>query len=49
MSPRDHALQMIRERRAYPVGSSDWEWRTSAARKYIWMSFGIPVNKWRTA
>ncbi len=37
---------MLRDRRAFPKGSLDWEWRTAAARKYMWMMRGIPVMEW---
>lgn len=43
---RTHFRQMLRERRAYKVGSPDWEYRTRAAMKYLWMMRGVPNNQW---
>lgn len=38
---------MLRERRAFPRDSLDYEWRTAAARKYLYLMRGIPVLEWR--
>ena len=43
---RTHFRQMLRERRAFPVGSPDWEYRTRAAMKYLWIMRGVPNNQW---
>lgn len=46
MIARDWFRRMLRERRDFPRDSLDWEWRTAAARKYVWMMRGIPVVEW---
>lgn len=38
--------QMMRERREFPRGSLDWEWRTRAARKLAWIALGVPTTQW---
>lgn len=46
MTTRDHFHAIMRERRAWPVGSADWDYRTRAARKLYWMIRGVPVIEW---
>lgn len=46
MTLRDHFKQMMRERRHYQPGSMEHEWRTRAARKYVWMLRRAPVCDW---
>ena len=48
MDDRLHILlrKMLKERRAFPIGSPDWQWRTDAARKYVWLIRGIPTCEW---
>jgi len=46
MTIADRFRQMMRERRAFPRGSVEREWRTRAARKYVWMMRRIPVCEW---
>jgi hypothetical protein len=43
---RKNFLQMMRERRMFPRGSQEWNWRTRAARKYVWLMRGVPVMEW---
>ena len=38
--------QMMRERRDFPRGSLDWEWRTRAARKLALIALGVPTTQW---
>ena len=38
--------RMIHERKAFPSGSPEWEWRSRAARKLVWLMRGVPVNEW---
>lgn len=38
--------QLMRERRAFPVGTPDHEYRTRAARKIVWLMRGVPVGEW---
>ena len=45
-SPRGMLRLMLAERRLFPRGSADWKWRTSAARKYVNMIRGVPVDQW---
>jgi hypothetical protein len=40
--------QMLSERRAFKPGSLDWQWRTEAAREYVWLIMGKPVDEWPT-
>ena len=47
MTSRDYFLQMMRERRQYMRGSAEYEWRTKAARKYVWIMRDIPVSEWK--
>jgi hypothetical protein len=37
---------MLAERRLFRRGSLDWQWRTSAARKYVNLIRGVPVDQW---
>lgn len=37
---------LMRERRAWPVGSDEYDWRTRACRKYVWTIRGIPPVCW---
>ena len=43
-STRNWFRAMITERRAYPKGSPDWEWRTRAARQYLNIIRGLPIK-----
>lgn len=38
--------RLIAERKAFPVGSPDHEYRTRAARKLVWVMRGVPVAEW---
>lgn len=38
---------LMAERRLWPRGSADHEYRTRAARKLIWLMRGVPTNQWR--
>lgn len=40
-------LSMMSQRRAFPRGSQEHDWRTRAARKYVWMMRGVPVCDWK--
>lgn len=40
-------LTTMAERRRYPKGSQDWNYRTRAARTYVWMMRGVPTTEWR--
>lgn len=46
MTALDWFRLMMRERQAYPRDSMDHEWRTAAARKYLWIARGIPTTEW---
>lgn len=46
MTARDHFRALMRERRHFPPGSLEHEWRTRAARKLAWMVRGIPTTEW---
>ncbi len=45
-SPRGMLRLMLAERRVFPPGSLDWQWRTSAAWKYVNLIRGVPVDQW---
>lgn len=47
MTARQLFLKTMAERRCYPKGSLDWEYRTRAARKYVWLMRGVPTTEWR--
>jgi hypothetical protein len=47
MTARELLRKMLAERRAYPAASMEYQWRTNAARKYVWMLRGVPTNKWK--
>ena len=38
--------RLMQERKAFPVGSPDHEYRTRAARKLAWIMRGVPVSEW---
>lgn len=37
--------KMLRDRRAWPKGSDEWDWRTRAARQYLEI-MQKPVTQW---
>lgn len=43
---RSEFHRMMSERKEYPRNSLDWQWRTNAARKLVWMMRGVPVINW---
>ena len=47
MTALDLFREMMRERLKHPKGSLDWQWRTDAARKYLWIHWGVPTTEWR--
>lgn len=46
MTALDLLKQMLRERKQFPRGSLDHEWRSAAARKYYWITRRIPRTEW---
>lgn len=46
MTARQNLRQMLHERRMFPRGSMDWQWRTRAARKYLAICKGVPASEW---
>ncbi len=46
MRARSEFRRMLAERRAFPVGSPDYNYRTRAARQLLWMIRGVPVLEW---
>ena len=38
--------QIMRERREYRRGDLEFDWRTRAARKFVWSLRGVPTSKW---
>lgn len=46
MKARTLASELLNERRHYPVGSPDWDYRTRAAWKLDQMHRGVPVCDW---
>lgn len=46
MTSRDWFRLTMRERRQCIKGTPEYDWRTRAARKYLWMLKGIPTKDW---
>ena len=46
MTTRARFLATMAQRRRYPRGSMDYNALTRAARKYVWIMRGVPVNNW---
>lgn len=46
MTTHEYLREILRQRRAYPKGSPDWNYRTRAARKYVWIMRGVPPCEW---
>lgn len=44
--PKQLFRRLMRERRGHVIGSAEHEWRTRAARKYVWLMRGVPTNQW---
>jgi hypothetical protein len=42
---RKCALDTLKERRPFPVGSPDWQYRTRAAWTMLQIAMGKPANK----
>lgn len=38
--------KLMKERRTFPRGSVEWDWRTRAARKLWLMARGVSANEW---
>jgi len=38
--------RLMAERKAFAAGSPDYEYRTRAARKLVWMMRGVPTTEW---
>ena len=47
MTTREHFRALMADRRAWPRGSADWEYRSRAARKLLNLIRGVPVDQWR--
>jgi hypothetical protein len=45
-TPRQWFRAMMRQRREWPKGSLDWQWRTEAARNYLFIIMGVPASQW---
>jgi len=46
MTTRQVFRQLMAERRAWPRGSADHDYRSRAARKLLNLIRGVPVNQW---
>ena len=46
MTARENFRKVMSERRQWMRGTPDHEYRTRAARKYVWMMRGIAPNQW---
>ena len=44
---RSEFHRMLAERRAYPVGSPDWNYRTRAAHMLLNVIRGVPASEWK--
>jgi hypothetical protein len=38
--------RIMADRRQWPPGSADWEYRSRAARRLVWIIKGIPAEQW---
>ncbi len=43
---RSEFHRMMAERKAFATGSLDYEYRTRAARKLVWLMRGVPTMEW---
>jgi len=46
MTTRAIFLALMAERRNWPRGYMDHEYRTRAARKLVWIIRGVPASEW---
>jgi hypothetical protein len=46
MTPRDHFRQIMAERRSFARHTPEHDWRTRAARKYLWIIRDVPPMLW---
>ena len=46
MTTKEHFRQIMRERRYYKRGTPEHDWRTRAARKFVWIIRGVPTSEW---
>ena len=46
MTTRAAFLALMAERRNWPRGSADHDYRTRAARKLVWIMRGVPTTEW---
>lgn len=46
MTARAEFHRVMAERRQWPPGSSDWEYRSRAARKLVWIIRKVPAAFW---
>lgn len=46
MTTRAVFRTLMADRRKWPRGSADHDYRTRAARKLLWIMRGIPVSEW---
>ncbi len=47
MTTHDTFRCLMAERRAWPRGSADHEYRSRAARQLVWIMRGVPAIEWR--
>lgn len=46
MTTVQHIIALLKERRAFPRHSPDWQYRTNAAWKLLQMARGVPSKDW---
>lgn len=46
MRARQLFREVMAERRHFAAGTPDYEYRTRAARKYVWLLRGVPTKEW---
>ena len=46
MTTREVFHDVMRQRRQWPKGSTEWGYLTRAARKLAWMVWGVPTTEW---
>lgn len=46
MTLRENFRLLMAERRLYMRGTPEHDWRTRAARKFIWIMRDVPTTEW---
>lgn len=46
MKIREYFRETMAKRRTFERGSLDWEYRTRAAKRFVWLMRGVPTCEW---